>query len=343
MKKWTQKLLVGVIAGLSCGYVTNTTAQSLNFSQYFNTPMLINPANTGFNPDYDYRIGGNYRNQWASVGTPFRTMSLWGDAKLFADRFENGWMGVGGSLYSDRAGSGNLVSTEAYASVAYHQMIGYNSLLSGGFNLGYVSKRIDISKLTFDGQWNGRFFDASIPSNEPFAFSKTSYLDLQIGLNYAYFASDNFYLNAGVSVQHLNRPSETFFAPNASDPRLDRRYTGFLNASLKVQDLWIINPNVYVSKMSSSWETVLGFNANRDLTGDGSQQLILGLYYRHKDAVIPMVGFEKNNTRILFNYDATISTLGPAIGTRGAYEISIVKSGILSSGGRGIKCPTVRF
>lgn len=318
-------------------------AQNLHFSQYFNTPMLINPANTGFNPDYDYRIGGNYRNQWANVGTPFRTMSLWGDVKLFADRFENGWMGVGGTLYSDRAGNGNLVSTQGYASVAYHQMIGYNSLLSGGFNLGVVSKRIDISKLTFDNQWNGRFFDVSIPANEPFAYSQTSYLDLQMGLNYAYFASENFYLNAGVSVQHLNRPSETFFAPNTADPRLDRRYTGFLNASLKVQDLWIINPNVYVSKMSSSWETVVGFNANRNLSGDGTQQLILGLYYRHKDAVIPMIGFEMNDTRILFNYDATVSNLSPMNATRGAYEISIVKSGLLSSGGRGIKCPTVRF
>lgn len=315
----------------------------LHFSQYFNSPMLINPANTGFNPDYDYRIGGNYRNQWASVGNPFRTMSLWGDAKLFTNRFENGWMGVGGSLYSDRAGSGNLVSTKAFASVAYHQMIGYNSLLSGGFTVGVISKRIDIGKLTFDGQWNGQFFDANIPSNEPFAYSQASYLDLQMGLNYAYFASDNLYLNAGVSVQHINQPRESFFDPSVSDGRVDRRYTAFFNASMKMSDLWIVNPNVYVSKMSSSWETVLGFNANRNLSGDGAQQMILGLYYRHKEAVIPMVGYQVNDTRFTFNYDATISTLGSVNGSRGAYEISIIKSGIFSNGGRGVKCPTVRF
>ena len=315
----------------------------LHFSQYFNSPMLINPANTGFNPDYDYRIGGNYRNQWASVGNPFKTMSLWGDTKLFTNRFENGWMGVGASLFSDRAGSGNLVSTKAFASVAYHQMIGYNSLLSGGFTVGMISKRIDISKLTFDGQWNGQFFDANIPSNEPFAYSQASYLDLQMGLNYAYFASDNLYLNAGVSVQHINQPRESFFDPSVSDGRVDRRYTAFFNASMKMSDLWIVNPNVYVSKMSSSWETVLGFNANRNLSGDGEQQMILGLYYRHKEAVIPMVGYQVNDTRFTFNYDATVSTLGSVNGSRGAYEISIIKSGIFSNGGRGVKCPTVRF
>jgi type IX secretion system PorP/SprF family membrane protein len=186
-------------------------AQDLHFSQYFNAPMLVNPANTGFNPDYDFRVGGNYRNQWANVGTPYRTMSIWGDTKLFTDRFENGWLGVGGSLLKDVAGSGILSSTGGYASVAYHQMLGYNSLLSGGFTLGYMSKRIDISKLTFDNQWNGSFFDVSIPPNEPFAYNKVNYFDLQMGLNYAYFASENMYLNAGISVSHINRPRESFF------------------------------------------------------------------------------------------------------------------------------------
>ena len=326
-----------------CLLAVHVSGQGLNFSQYFNTPMLVNPANTGFNPDFDYRIGGNYRNQWASVGTPFRTMSLWGDTKLFGNRFENGWMGVGAALYSDRAGSGNLVATNGYASVAYHQMLGYNSLLSGGFSLGFINKRIDISKLNFDNQWNGQFFDINVPSNEPFLFSQTTFLDLQVGMNYAYFASDNFYFNLGVSAQHVNRPRESFFSPTTVDARLNPRYTGFVNASIKFEDLWIVNPNIYVSKMGNAWETVLGFNANRNLSGDGEQQMILGLYYRHKDAVIPMVGYQVNNTRFTFNYDATISNLGSINGSRGAYEISIIKSGIFSNSSNAVKCPTVRF
>ena len=30
-------------------------AQDLHFSQYFNAPLLTNPANTGFEPDADWR------------------------------------------------------------------------------------------------------------------------------------------------------------------------------------------------------------------------------------------------------------------------------------------------
>lgn len=337
-----KKILMALVTLLM---VRTGDAQDLHFSQYFNIPMLVNPANTGFNPDYDFRVGGNYRNQWASVGgNPYRTMSVWADTKLFTDRFENGWLGVGGSILKDVAGSGSLSSTGGFASVAYHQMLGYNSLLSGGFSLGYVSKRIDLSKLTFDNQWNGSFFDVTIPPNEPFAYNKVNYLDLQVGLNYAYFASENVYFNAGLSVMHINRPRESFFDATVSDNRVQRRYTAFLNSSIKIQDVWILNPNVYVSKMGNSWETVVGFNANRDLTGDGLSQFIIGLYYRNKDALIPMLGYQVNDLRFTINYDATVSSLSSLNGTRGAYELSIVKTGIFpSSAGRSVRCPTVRF
>ena len=84
-------------------------------------------------------------------------------------------------------------------------------------------------------------------------------------------------------------------------------------------------------------------NANRNLSGDGEQQLIVGLYYRNHDALIPMVGYQLNDLKFTINYDATVSALGSLNGTRGAYELSIVKSGIFSTGSTAIKCPTVRF
>ncbi len=56
-------------------------------------------------------------------------------------------------------------------------------------------------------------------------------------------------------------------------------------------------------------EVVGGMNAQRDLSGDGSTQLIMGAYYRLNDAIIPMVGFQLNGFKLTFNYDATISDL----------------------------------
>lgn len=317
-------------------------AQDLHFSQYFNSPLIVNPANTGFIPDGDYRVGVNFRKQWANVGNPYKTFSAFGDGQLFGDRFENGWVGVGGALLRDVAGTGNLTTTRAFGSVAYHQALGLGSLISAGFNVGFINKRVNFDKLTFDNQWNGKFFDINAPSGEPFVSNQVNYFSLQAGLNYAYYPNENTYFNAGISVSNVNRPSETFFSPSLVDARIPVRFTTFLNGSFKYGNMWIVNPNVYVSKLSSAYEFVVGGNAQRDLSGDGNTQLILGAYYRVNDAVIPMVGFQQNGYRLSFSYDATASNLSTYNQSRGAYEFSLIKQGLIDVS-RDVKCPAVRF
>lgn len=340
--KYIQIILLLILPGL---YIP-VKSQDLHFSQYFNAPLLINPANTGFNPDFDYRIGGNYRNQWTALSNfPYKTMSVWADAQLLTNRIEEGWLGVGGALLQDVAGSGNLTSTRAYASIAYHQMLGFRSLLSGGFNIGFTQKRIDLTKLTFNSQWNGRFFDTNIPSNEPFAFNQVAYFTLQAGINYAYFATDNLYLNIGASVLHANKPNETFFNANNANTRVEPRYNFFANATIRAGDAWLINPNVYYSTMANTSEITLGSLFQRDLSAsrNGSLQLLAGIYYRVGDAIIPTIGFDIANTKITFNYDATTSSLRNYNPTVGAYEISLIKSGLYKGREKNVKCPTVKF
>ena len=152
MKKQAISILFSLFGVL---LFTGVTAQDLHFSQWFNSPLTTNPANTGFIPDADYRVGANYRNQWVNIASvPYKTISVWGDAQLFRDRLENGWIGLGGVILRDVAGSGNLTSTKGYASIAYHQMMGYSSLLSFGINAGFANKKIDPSKLMFPDQFN---------------------------------------------------------------------------------------------------------------------------------------------------------------------------------------------
>lgn len=305
-----------------------------------NNPLLTNPANTGFNPDYDYRIGASYRSQWWSLPVPYKTASIWGDVQVMRDKFGNGWMGLGGVILRDEAGSGGLKSTKAYASVAWHQELGYNSLLSGGFNVGFASKSIDIPSFRFENQWNGKFFDAGLPNGEPFAYSQIGYLDLQAGLNYAYFPSDNLYLNAGVSLMHLNRPRESFFSEAYSDNRVPMRYTGFANASIKLNDQWIINPNIYYSYQTGSSEFMGGLMAQYNLGQYGEQQLIGGAYYRPGDAAIGVVGLQWKDIRLTFSYDATTSNIKNFNGGNGAMEFSLIKLGTFSGRSpRQTRCP----
>ena len=324
MINWKQ-VLFGFYVLLTC---VGGQAQDLHFSQFFQSPLTTNPANTGFIPDADYRIGVQYRNQWSSVmSVPYKTMSAFGDAQLFRDKLENGWLGVGGVIMSDKAGSGNLQSNKVYGSVAYHQMLGNSSLLSAGFNLGYASKRIDQGNLKFPDQFDGQFFDNTLPTAVSFATTNVQYFDMQVGMNYAYFPQENVYINAGYSIHHVNKPRETFFNDQTNDGIIPMRHIGFLNAILKVNDRVIINPNTYFTTQAGSTEITGGLNANYNLSEAGEKQLVAGLYYRHKDAVIPMLGLETNNLRILFSYDATISNLKQFNNYRGASEISIIYKG----------------
>ena len=308
----------------------NPKAQDLHFSQFFNSPLTTNPANTGFIPDADYRLGVSYRNQWSSImAIPYKTMSAFGDAQLFRDKLENGWLGVGGVILSDVAGSGSLRSTKVYASVAYHQMLGNSSLLSGGFNVGWANKRIDLTNLKFPSQFDGKFFDGGIvDGNYPsFANTSVSYFDMQVGMNYAYFPQENVYINAGYSIHHVNKPRETFFNNQTNDGLIPMRHIGFVNAILKVDPKVIINPNIYFTTQAKATELVGGMIANYNLTESGEKQLIAGLYYRYKDAVIPMAGFVVNTLKFTFSYDATTSSLKNYNHYRGASEFSLIKNG----------------
>ena len=318
-------LLIGLFAA------QGTYAQDLHFSQFFNSPLTTNPANTGFIPDADYRLGASYRNQYSNImSAPYKTFSVFGDAQVFRNRLENGWLGIGAVILRDEAGSGSLTSTKAYGSIAYHQMLGNSSLLTAGFNLGWANKRIDQSKLKFPDQFDGNFFDNSLPTSVVLINNNVSYFDVQAGMNYAYFPTDDVYINAGYSIHHVNRPKETFFEDEGNNSRLAMRHIGFLNALLKANENVILNPNAYYTTQAKSSELVLGLNVAYNLSGDGSKQFIGGLYYRVGDAVVPMIGFELNNVRFTFSYDATISSLHHFNNYLGASEFNIIKKGFYS-------------
>ncbi|NDF98046.1 MAG: type IX secretion system membrane protein PorP/SprF [Chitinophagia bacterium] len=343
---------IGAIAYLLIflsGSTTVLSAQDLHFSQFMQTPLLVNPAHTGFIPDGDYRLGVNYRNQWASVSAfPYKTMSAFGDVQLLQNSEQTGWLGLGGLLLRDVAGTSALTSTKVYGSVAYHQMIGNGSLVGLGFNVGWANKSINTSGLTFPSQWNGQFFDIHQSNLAPvLASNNINYLDMQVGLNYAYFPNPSTFLNAGFSAMHLNRPHESFFDNvNGVDNRIAVRYNGFLNASFKLNDQVIVSPHMYFSVQAAASEWVGGVNAQYNLSGDGEYVLSGGLYYRYNESLIPTIGLGFKEMLLQFSYDATMSSLKNFTNRRGAFEFSLVKQGLADSyrgNRRESMCPSFRY
>jgi type IX secretion system PorP/SprF family membrane protein len=345
------KRIKNILITAACGLamVHYASGQDLHFSQFFNSPLTTNPANTGFIPEGDYRLGVNYRNQWSSImSLPYKTMSAFGDFQLMKpgeQQSEKGWLGLGAVILRDVAGSGNLTSTKIYGSIAYHQPIGFSSLLSLGFNAGWINKQINITNLKFPDQFDGKFFDNKLPTSAVLSANNISYFDMQVGMNYALFPTDDIYVNGGYSMHHVNKPRESFFNNLSDSNRVPRRHTAFLNGVFKLNNQWLINPNAYFTMQANTWQLNLGANAHYNLSGDGEQQLLAGLYFRSKDAIIPLIGLAYKDLTFTFTYDATISTLRNYNNTRGAFEFSLIKQGLFdqfTGNKRDFKCPSLR-
>src|ERR1041385_8245656 len=136
-------------------------AQDPGFSQFFASPLTLNPALTGkFNGVV--RVAGNYRNQWPSINNAFITSTISVDAPILRSRLpENDTWGLGLMAMTDKTASGVLTSNFVSFSTAYHKALDEDGLhqLGVGFQGTYANRSLDGNKLTFedglqlDGTW----------------------------------------------------------------------------------------------------------------------------------------------------------------------------------------------
>src|SRR5215212_4876410 len=79
------------------------------FSQFFSSPLNINPALTG-NINGDWRIISNFRDQWIGPASPYTTGTASYDTKVLQHKLpgvpEENVMGMGGMLLYDYAMDG---------------------------------------------------------------------------------------------------------------------------------------------------------------------------------------------------------------------------------------------
>src|SRR5258706_13524481 len=100
--------------------IGSAKAQDPNFSQFFSSPLNINPALTG-KIDADWRVISNFRDQWIGPSSPYVTGTISYDRKLFQNEVpmnssradEGNILGIGGMLMFDRAMSGIVKSSYA--------------------------------------------------------------------------------------------------------------------------------------------------------------------------------------------------------------------------------------
>lgn len=305
-------------------------AQDMHFSQFFATPLHINPANAG-NFKGTYRAGLNYRNQWSSFTVPWRTFDVYGDLKINGGyKSRAATFGAGAIILRDRAGDGNLSTTKAMLQGAVHIGLGGDEehTLSAGVGFGIIQKNIDWDKLYFNNQWDDSKFNTNLPSYENYAFSNITYPDLNLGILYQNTGLERIGYSLNLALHHVLNPRESFYK-EFNDNKLGWRPLAMLTVSYQATDKLFFIPGASFQTQKKAAELQGGMMLGYDISSMASSRLILytGIYNRTKDAWYPVLGMEYGPWRGFINYDINYSELQQATNSRGALELSLVYVG----------------
>ena len=190
-------------------------AQDINFSQFYELPLLRNPALAGIYKG-DIRATAALRSQWASVTVPYVSQALGTEMKFSASQNSDNYWSLGLQMTNDVAGDSKLGKTQFLPLIAFHKSMSSEKdmYLSLGFMGGVVQQRFDPSKLKFDDQFVNGAYSSSNPTQQTFSNTEFTYGDGSLGLSFSStFGNDiNYYL--GAAYFHFNRPKVAFNKQN---------------------------------------------------------------------------------------------------------------------------------
>lgn len=303
-----------------------TKAQDPNFSQFFVSPLTLNPALTG-KFDGVYRVAGNYRNQWPSIYNAYNTATVSLDANILKNKIPDyDQFGIGLLLLTDKSGQGGIYQANYAAfSIAYHKALdenGFNTL-GLGFQGAYNDKRLYPNKAYFEDQltangWTG--VTSEVFTNQQLG---VGYFDMNAGLLYngSTDGNNNYYL--GASAYHINRHKESF---HGADYLLQPRLTIQGGGMFPVGQYNAVHFSALHSRQAGAVNTLIGgaymLNVNQD--ENNPTNLYLGTWVRFGDAIIPYVGLEFGEFRVGATYDVNVSSLKPGSNMRGGAEFSLI-------------------
>lgn len=312
------------------------TAQDVHFSQFFETPLWRNPSLAGIFKG-DIRVQAVYRDQWNSVTNAYRTGSVNAEFKMPVGKMDD-FITTGVQVLYDRAGTVGFTSSHLLPAINYHKSLSSekNRYLSLGFMGGVVQRRLDISKVTTNSQYdNGGL-------GENFASTQYNYLDGSVGMSYnsgiGNNTNNNFFL--GAAYHHFTRPKTSFYR----------------NANIELHPKWVFSGGLRFSVSEYAYMTI---QADHSMQGGFAETVAGGMYglklgvdpdnpqytihaggfLRWDDAFIPVLKLDYTPFSLAFSYDVNISKLKQSSFGRGGFEVSVSYSGFRNKTAEYLLCP----
>lgn len=302
-------------------------AQDPQFSQFYASPIYLNPALTGSTDRA--RFGVNYRNQWPSLTHSFTTISAYLD--FFSKAMESGF----GVIVNQHEESFlKYKATEIGGVYSYKMRVSDEVIMRTGIQLSYFQKNVNFEDLVFGNQIDidngvvigpsGEIFDRGLSVN---------YLSASAG---GLIYTNEFWL--GAAVHHINEPDQSF---TGEDSKLSRKYSIHSGYKIKLTDGRRLRTVKYQFQERSvtlalNYKKQGGFNQLDAGLQFYFQPLVIGGWYRgipiqsvnkviKNESVIALVGLELNQDLSFgYSYDFTVSRLAGSTG--GAHEFSLTLS-----------------
>lgn len=307
-------------------YKLGLKAQDPVFSQFYATPLAINPAFAG--TTLMPRLAANYRNEWPSHSdagvTAYATYAFSYDQ--FISPFNSG---IGMLVMTDDAGGGLLKTSSVNLTYAYRVSVNNEFGMKLGIQAGFRQLRLDWDRLIFLDQLDpltGPFDPSGNPNPTqeiPPESLTNSQFDIGAGL---LIYTPKFY--GGVGLHHLTTPSESFIRSGTGlTEGLPLRLS--IQAGVELTLLpgnnrapsMLIAPSLLFVKQGDQGQINVGANLSRG-------PFSLGGYYRHaftnSDAVIGAISFQYEVFKVGYSYDFTIVHGLQVPDSGGSHEISLL-------------------
>jgi type IX secretion system PorP/SprF family membrane protein len=284
--------------------------QMQQLSQYLMNPYLINPAAAGLTDYVDLNL--SYRAQWVGFDNAPRTYYLSGNSVIGrisdAPRYSaslrtskaaapkntgirTGKMrhAVGGNLMTDSYGP--FKRNMANASYAIHLPITKNMNIAVGVGMGISNIVFDQNKVDLLNP-NDATYSTFLGSSD-----KKNLFDVFTGI---YLYTNQW--QVGYSNAQMMQNKLYFGDPTNAALKMHHFFSA--GYSIQTNDNFIITPNLLLKYMNPA-PAALDINCKFEY----KEVMYGGISYRHKDAVVGMIGMLWNNIKIGYSYDYTISTL----------------------------------
>lgn len=316
-------------------FFMDAQSQDVHFSQFSQTPQLINPAATGSFIG-SFRGVLNYKTQWGGLGSPYKTYAASFDMPIAKGNGRKAYLGVGGNFYKDAAGDANYGNFLGGLSVSGILPLSEYHSLSAGLQVGLGQFSAQLSNLTWGNQFNGETFDTEINSNELGSLSSKMYLDMGAGIYYKFQNTSRYFLgselksfNIGLAAYHINQPKQDFL--NVTEEQLKMKMVAQFSGTFDISGSQVsFVPSMFYAQQLKYKEITAGmllkirFGSETRYTGLFKQSAILfGAHYRVGDAIIPQFYMQFSDFMFGVSYDYNISDLSDVTNGNGGFEISL--------------------